>query len=304
MAHSSVEQILSDRFQLPHAPTIEARITSSGPGIALSRIRNDKPKLGHSIIPPEEEAFVFKLPLVAATYPDLQYGNRKLVASGIRRPGQVFLLDMTERPVIGLHNKFDHFRIYVSAQTLDELSYEQGGRHVGGLLQQEFGSCDPIMFHLAKSVLPALEAQHPVAQAFIDHVALACCAHIMNRYANLCVGRRHRHRGLAAWQMLRIRSFVEADLSANPAIADLALQCGLSTSYFFDAFKKTNGISPHQWILNVRIERAKALLMKGEKNISEISLECGFFDQSHLARVFLRREKCNPGEWRRRMRIR
>jgi AraC-like DNA-binding protein len=56
---------------------------------------------------------------------------------------------------------------------------------------------------------------------------------------------------------------------------------------------------PHRWLLAQRARRAKELLERTKIPISDIALECGFADQSHLTRVFTRVFQLSPAAWRR-----
>ena len=76
----------------------------------------------------------------------------------------------------------------------------------------------------------------------------------------MATSRRRLGGNLAPWQMRRLREFVEAHIGTNPSITELARLCELSPSYFATAFKQTIGMSPHQWLLKRRIERAKLML--------------------------------------------
>jgi AraC-like DNA-binding protein len=80
-------------------------------------------------------------------------------------------------------------------------------------------------------------------------------------------------------------------------IGGLAATCNLSRSYFIKAFKKTTGRTPHRWLLQHRIDKAKELLLHSLP-IAEISLECGFTDQSHFTCVFTNIMGMPPGVWR------
>ncbi|WP_354106836.1 AraC family transcriptional regulator [Bradyrhizobium sp. LB14.3] len=103
---------------------------------------------------------------------------------------------------------------------------------------------------------------------------------------------------LSGHDVARIEELLLDDVSADRSVAELAGACGLSAGQFSRAFRRTLGTSPHQWLLEQRIARAKCLL-RGKQSISEVAFECGFADQSHLTRVFLRKVGMTPGEWRR-----
>ena len=86
---------------------------------------------------------------------------------------------------------------------------------------------------------------------------------------------------------------------ADPlSILEIAAQINMAPGHFARAFRQATGQSPHRWLMDRRIERAKDLL-RSDMILAEIALTCGFVDQSHLTRVFSRRERLTPGAWRR-----
>lgn len=294
----SLETTLIRRFQLRGAPTLEARLVPSAPPIAFSRIRNDRPQRGRSSSPPPDVAFAFQLPLIAAVHPELRYAGQRPRFSGMQEPGQSFLLDMSAGPTVRLDTTFDTFRLYIAQSTLDELAYEKGLRRIGGLVQHDVGQRDQIMFHLAQAMVAALDHPERVSAALVDQLGLTFHEHIVVTYGGVASLRRQGGH-LAPWQMRRLREFAEAHIGANPSVVQLARECGLSSSYFATAFKQTTGMAPHQWLLQQRIVRAKVMLRDTDLGLAEIAMACGFCDQSHLSRVFVRMEGHGPGAWRR-----
>ncbi|RYG97217.1 MAG: AraC family transcriptional regulator, partial [Alphaproteobacteria bacterium] len=83
----------------------------------------------------------------------------------------------------------------------------------------------------------------------------------------------------------------------NVRLEDIATLAGLSPSYFSAAFKASTGLTPHQWQMQERVARVKALLTGGSASISEIAALCGFADQAHLTRVFKRHSGLTPAAW-------
>ncbi len=108
--------------------------------------------------------------------------------------------------------------------------------------------------------------------------------------------------GLSPRQMRRVADLLLADGAENLSLDELAVQCDVSRSWFARAFRQTTGLPPHRWQLQARARRARDLLARTTAPISEIALDCGFADQSHLTRVFSRMFQVSPGAWRRQCR--
>ena len=74
-----------------------------------------------------------------------------------------------------------------------------------------------------------------------------------------------------------------------------ARECSLSAGHFARAFRQTTGLSPHQWLLRRRIDKAHELLCEGKLSLAEIASACGFADQSRFTKVYARLRGIKPG---------
>jgi AraC family transcriptional regulator len=92
--------------------------------------------------------------------------------------------------------------------------------------------------------------------------------------------------GLTAAQLRRVSEFIDAKISTDITISDLAAVAELSQFHFIRAFKESVGQSPYQYILSERVRHAKELLAKCDVSIADIALAVGFHDASQLNRVF------------------
>jgi AraC family transcriptional regulator len=97
----------------------------------------------------------------------------------------------------------------------------------------------------------------------------------------------------------RLFEFIEANLHRNLGLEELALQVGYGRGHFLKTFRATTGTSPHQYLLDRRVERAKALLRKRSTPLVEIATACGFSSQSHFTSEFRRRVGVSPARYRR-----
>ena len=97
----------------------------------------------------------------------------------------------------------------------------------------------------------------------------------------------------------RLFDFIEASLHRNLGLEELARQVGYGRGHFLKMFRSATGTSPHQYLLDRRVERAKALLEEGRMPLIEIAIACGFSSQSHLSAEFRRRVGIAPARYRR-----
>jgi AraC family transcriptional regulator len=105
--------------------------------------------------------------------------------------------------------------------------------------------------------------------------------------------------GLTVRQLRRVEEFIDAQISNEITISDLAAVAGLSQYHFIRAFKDTVGLPPYQYVLSERIYRARGLLSKPDLSLDDVALAVGFSDASQLNRVFRKFVGITPTVYRR-----
>ena len=118
------------------------------------------------------------------------------------------------------------------------------------------------------------------------------------------IERRSRARGarpgaLAAWQIARVRAFIDENLHRTIHIKDLSAVARISPAHFSRSFKQVFGEPPHAYVVRRRLERACHLMITSSASLSEIALSVGFSDQAHLCRLFRQALGQSPSSWRR-----
>ena len=91
---------------------------------------------------------------------------------------------------------------------------------------------------------------------------------------------------LSSKQLREIIEYIHAYLDTQLSLTELATHLNLSTFHFARLFKKSLGLSPHKYILQTRIERAKKLIISQHLPLSNIALQAGFYDQTHFGKAF------------------
>jgi AraC family transcriptional regulator len=82
----------------------------------------------------------------------------------------------------------------------------------------------------------------------------------------------------------RLREYVMAHLDQPIEVAALAKLAGRSPFHFTRVFTRSVGISPHRYVVHLRLQRAIDLVRDGRTGLAEIAACTGFADQSHLSR--------------------
>lgn len=100
------------------------------------------------------------------------------------------------------------------------------------------------------------------------------------------------------WRQRRVAEFVEANLSDQIRLRDLARAAGLSRMHFAAQFRLATGLRPHDYVLRRRIERAQDLLRDSGLPLAQVALGVGFQSQAHFTTVFRAHVQETPGRWR------
>ncbi|HXG78864.1 MAG TPA: AraC family transcriptional regulator [Methyloceanibacter sp.] len=123
--------------------------------------------------------------------------------------------------------------------------------------------------------------------AYAETLGLMLMMEICN-FSQSISKRPPRCHGLAPAVESKVREYIDANLSRDISLTELAEIAGLSRFHFARSFKRSTGLPPHQYLLRKRIERAKELLSLRKRPISEIAGAVGFNSPVSLARMFRR----------------
>lgn len=217
--------------------------------------------------------------------------------------GQILSGDMWLIPRFALHNAFFPGVHGVVALSIGPLALE---RHVGPLMHggrmefaPRFGLKDSQLEHFVRGLVGVAE-DGPQADPLIAELLLnATCLRLARRYAVSKLNPAPRTGGLPPIRLKRVLSYIEANLDRAITLSELSTVADMSLYYFATLFKQSTGLSPHQYVLRRRIERAKQLLRETKAGVLEISLSLGFEQPNNFARTFRRLTGASPTHYRR-----
>jgi AraC family transcriptional regulator len=139
---------------------------------------------------------------------------------------------------------------------------------------------------MVAAVHAEMSAGFPSGRLFLDSVEQAMAVALVNGHAV-----RHRpvqlyRGGLGSARLRRIKELVHAKIEDDLSLDEMAESVGLSTAHFARMFRKSTGETPHQFVLRLRLERAKAMLRAPTARVLDVAVACGFKTQQHFAQVF------------------
>ena len=122
----------------------------------------------------------------------------------------------------------------------------------------------------------------------IDSLKTTLAIHLLRNYCATQPKLSTYADGLSFLKLQQVTEYINEHLHQDIKLIDLAAIAQMSPYHFLRLFKHSMGVTPHQYILQRRIEKAKCLLQHGELSIAEVAARVGFCDQSHFTRYFKR----------------
>lgn len=163
-----------------------------------------------------------------------------------------------------------------------------------------FAFSDPLGVALTRQVLGELYAPRSAERdVYVGALVDALKAHMLRGPVNALA----TEIPITAFSSYRIHHIMNAILSRpeeEHSIEELAAQAGVTPTHFCRIFKKATGVSPHQYVMKARLNRAQHLLEQSEASMATIADSLGFTSQSHFTRAFRQFAGETPSDFRRR----
>lgn len=151
----------------------------------------------------------------------------------------------------------------------------------------------PMIAELLANAQKTLESDLDAARSYVARVAALLNGEASAEKPAAISG------GLAPWQAKKVETFIEKNLDGAITIDSMAALVRLSAGHFGRAFKDSFGETPHAYVMQRRVERAKRLMLSTREPLSQIAIACGFADQAHFSNLFRKQVGATPNAWRR-----
>ena len=157
-----------------------------------------------------------------------------------------------------------------------------------------FSKYDLRLHQIAMMLLSELKSDGIMGQLYVESLTQVLIIHLLRHYSTSTQNIAPKHGGLTTSQLRQAIDYVQAHLDRDLSLAEIAAAISISPTYFSRLFKRATGSSPHQYVIQQRVERAKVLLKTTDLAIANVALQVGFSSQSHLTQHFKRLTGVTP----------
>jgi AraC family transcriptional regulator len=194
----------------------------------------------------------------------------------------------------------DHYmQIRLASQFLQSVAREALNLDLDHLeLLPKFRTRDPQIESIGMMLLAELQQDNLGGRLYIESLSNVLAVHLLRQYAAAKSTLPVYEGGLSQHQLVKVLDYINDRLDQEIKLADLAALLDMSQFHFSHLFKQSIGTSPHQYLLQQRVERAKQLLKHTDQSIMDIAFACGFSSHSHLSKQFRQLTGTTPKAYR------
>ncbi len=164
-------------------------------------------------------------------------------------------------------------------------------------LEGQFAISNSLIHSLALTMRSALHAE-ALDHLYIDSLINVLVIHLLKTYGGYQLMAPTTLNATTKQWLKKVTDYIEDSIDRDLRLTKLAEVADMSESNFCHQFKAHVGISPHQYVIQQRVKKARRLLLNRELSIVEIAYQCGFNSQSHMTIYFRQHTGVTPNVYR------
>jgi AraC family transcriptional regulator len=192
----------------------------------------------------------------------------------------------------------ENITVALPHQTMMELAEHELDRGDLRLEPVPFGTVDQKALSFAQMLKAELSQREAANELYVDALLTLFGIHLLRTYAGFSKPQRPAKGSLPSYKAKKVQEYLHANFREKVSVAELAAVCDLSPGHFLQAFSRTFGHSPHQYLINLRLAAAERLLVDGDLSIAAVAYASGFSSQSHLTTAMRKYKHLTPAQVR------
>jgi AraC family transcriptional regulator len=216
----------------------------------------------------------------------------------VTRRGSITILPAGQNSCWRLRGKGSILHFHLPLALLEQIAGE-GDRCIPAALVERLGAHDEHITGLVEALVREVQEDGLGAALYVEALTVQIAVYLVRGHGQAWGTRRRAGpTGLRNGAKRRISDHIEGSIDREINLTDLAKLAGSGLTQFSQNFRATFGTSPHRYVTERRIARAKALLTDTDLTIVEIAFASGFAHQAHLTTTFKRICGQTPGAYR------
>jgi AraC family transcriptional regulator len=218
--------------------------------------------------------------------------------SYIRQPGSLTLVPPGVCPWIRAETEFDFVVCALDSALVSALESELE-RRPEGELRLRVNLHDPAAQQLLTLLIADANEDYTTERLYTEYLTQALAVRML--FLGRSAEPQANNKGASALPRHVLRRIIERMrcFSRDLSLQALANESGYSRVHFVRMFRAATGYSPHNYLLNLKLERARELLRNPSISLIDIALDCGFSSHSHMSRIFHKFVGLTPSAYRR-----
>ena len=203
--------------------------------------------------------------------------------------GELIVYPATSEHWVRWQEQAEFLLLFLEPDLLVQAAKELASRSTVEVIASEQERDDPLMLQVALALKAEIdEGMVASSSLYAESLANMLATHLLRHYTVWKPAFQEVVEKHPATMLRHVIEYIHDNLDQQLTLAELSQVAGMSPYHFARTFKQVTGVTPHQYVLNARVEHAKGLLLQGKLTLAEIASQVGFFDQSHFTRSFKR----------------
>ncbi|MEO1146322.1 MAG: AraC family transcriptional regulator [Cyanobacteria bacterium J06638_22] len=221
------------------------------------------------------------------------------IHTGLHRQGDLLITPANMPLLTQWKGNEDCLQIQLTTGWLQTVAQETLGQDSDRLqLLPSFQVRDSQLEAIATMLFTEFQQNPAGTHLYVESLANILAVHLLRQHATTQPRLALFEGGIPQRQLVQVLDYMEAHLDQAIKLADLAQLLDMSQFHFSHVFKQSMGLSPYQYLLQQRMERAKQLLKQTDQRVIDIALECGFASHSHFSKQFRQVTGLTPKAYR------
>jgi AraC family transcriptional regulator len=213
--------------------------------------------------------------------------------------GDIIVTPVGEPKLLSHREEAEILKLRIASALLDRVIADFWPASRSVELLDDFGTRDAHIEGIARALLAEASSGGVAGRLYVESLTNQVVVHLLRHHSSAGRMAEDATAPLPRYKLRRATEYINDNLRDTLALKDIARTVSMSPYHFAHVFKRTVGVTPHHYVIERRIEKAKSLLRDTAWSVTEIAQHVGYTNPSHFSTVFQRFTGHSPRAYRR-----